>query len=220
MKKYLLIILVLSDLFFMGCVDNAEKTSKNLEELDNEEVLIDTIFLMKKLDSLAKVGHGFFNKFIESKDEFKNLTFYTHKRFGKYWPNRKTLTCGLNSDGYIWLNSNYFSENWLFHTMVTVLIGDEKFSTQNVERYESNNRTQIGNGKIWEVITYENEGQILEKIANSNEKTIKVRFHGKEFYDDIVLSKKDIEAISDSWKFSIIIKSMLEVQNKLKSIQN
>lgn len=149
------------------------------------------------------------SKFTYKKDEFQDVGFYTHKRWGKYWPNRKTLTSGVNSTGYAWLRSNYSADDWLFHTSITVLIGDQKYKSPVVETYDKNNRTDNDGGRIWEVVTYDDQ-EILSAVSENTNSTIKVRFHGREFYDDITLSAGDKRAIKDCYDLANLLKELDE----------
>jgi len=157
--------------------------------------------IKKKITNLKR-------KFLYQKDEFENIGFYTHKRFGKNWANRKTLTVGLNSTGYIYLKSNYYSTDWLFHNKVLVKIGENKYETATVERYKDNSRTSNSGGHIWEVITYENEERIIGYIANRFNEKISIRFVGSKYHDDAVLSYKDKIAIKESYELAELLENL------------
>ncbi len=143
-------------------------------------------------------------------DEFNNTAYYQHKRWGRYWPNRKTLTATVSSQGNIWFKSNYFADDWLFHTSIKVLIDGQAFQSEIVETYEDRNKRDNKGGSIWEVITY-SDSSILEKIAFNADKEIKVRFQG-EFYNDITLANADKEALKDCLELSILIKRIRSIQ--------
>jgi hypothetical protein len=144
-------------------------------------------------------------KFTYKKDEFQDIGFYTHKRWGKYWPNRKTLTSGVNSSGYAWLRSNYSDDDWLFHTSIYVLIGNRKLTSPTVETYSDKNITDNDGGRIWEVVTYDNT-DILREIAENIDQTIKIRFNGREFYNDATLNSGDKQALKDCYNLGELLK--------------
>lgn len=77
------------------------------------------------------------------------------KRWGKYYPNRKTLTSGANLTGYAWLRSNYSANDWIFYTSIHVLIVEQKLTSPTVETNDKNNVQDNNNngGRIWEVVT-------------------------------------------------------------------
>ena len=74
-------------------------------------------------------------------DEFNKIGFYRHKQWGNNWPNRTTLTTGLNSRGGIWLRSNYYGSDWIFHTQIIVLIDGVSYKSAIVETYNPEHRT-------------------------------------------------------------------------------
>ena len=141
-------------------------------------------------------------KFFYEEDEFNNIGFYTHKTWGKYWPIRKTLTIGVNSKGYYYLKSNYYSSDWLFHEKIKVKIGENQYESHKVPRHDKNNKTDVAGGNIYEVITYNEEKEIIKAIAENVNEKITVRFIGTEFYDDVVLSAKDKNAIKDAYNLA------------------
>lgn len=105
------------------------------------------------------------------------------------------------------MRSNYSSSDWIFHTSIYVLIGDRKLTSPTVETYNENNKTDHNGGRVWEIVTYDNTN-ILEEIAlNTNEK-IKVRFNGREYYDDVTLSSKDKQALKDCYDLAKIISKL------------
>jgi hypothetical protein len=168
---------------------------KRIAEIEKEKTLAES---RKKLDKLKR-------NFTYKKDEFQDIGFYTHKSYGKYWPNRKTLTSGVNSSGYAWLRSNYSDDDWLFHTSIHVLVGERKLTSPTVETFSEKNKTDNNGGRIWEVVTYDNT-EILREIAENTDKTIKIRFNGREFYNDATLSASDKQALKDCYELGELIK--------------
>lgn len=168
----------------------------------------------KKADNLKEIQSeisSLSKKFNYEKDEFDDIGFYKHKSYGKYWQNTTTLTCGLNSTGYIYLKSNYFGDDWLFHTSVSVKIDEKVHNTANVAKHSDNYRTDIDGGNLWEVITYDKEDYIIRKIAENTDKEIKVRFNGSKYHKDITLNSKYKNAIKESYELSQLIKQQREL---------
>ena len=199
--------------------DSAELGLKYLQDFENifnsktdELVKQSEIENAKEKKELEMKFENLKKKFSYKKDEFQDIGFYSHKTWGKYWPNRKTLTSGVNSSGYAWLRSNYSASDWIFHTSIYVLIDDKKLTSPIVETYNENNITKHDGGRIWEVVTYDNTN-ILQEIAMNTDKTIKVRFNGTEFYDDITLSSKDKKALKDCYDLAKMIKELKEYEN-------
>ena len=127
-----------------------EKSSFLADSLNKAVALADSLALVDAHQQFNKLK----KKFIYEKDEFRDIGFYTHRNWGKYRPNRKTLTTGLNSHGYVYLVSRYYADDWLFHTKINVKIGDKVLSSPTVETFDDNHVTDNEGGKIWERVTY------------------------------------------------------------------
>ena len=145
-------------------------------------------------------------KFNVTYDEFSKIETYKPKVYGKYLPRTKTLLARVNSTGYIALSSNYFASNWLNYEQIQVLIGENKLTSHKVSRLSDDYITEIGNdGNIWENVTFKEDKIILTAIANNVDKTIKVRFVGQQYVDDITLSQKYKQAIADCYELANLI---------------
>ncbi len=181
--------------------DSIEKAQKDSTLKVNEAQRLEDI---KRRDALKK-------KFNYKVDEFKDIGFYIHKNqtVSNSW-NRKCLKVHINSTGYIYLEDQFYSDDWIFHTSIQVKIGADIYNSSIVETYDENNKTEIGSGSIWENITYSNEQdeKIITAIAENSDKEIKVRFNGKQYYSDINLSKKDKQAIKEGYELSELIKKV------------
>lgn len=154
--------------------------------LDNEEIL-------KKEDKLNK-------DFLITKDDFKGITFFKNKYFGKdYWPDRICIFTYFNSNGNIFLVSNFYSDDWIFHTSITALIDGQARETNIVPTYNEWNKTTNTSEHIWENVSYIDDKEIIEWLANNFGKQIKIRFNGKQYYHDITLTDKDKKAIQETW---------------------
>jgi hypothetical protein len=165
--------------------------------------------LLSEFESLKK-------KFHYKKDEFENIGFYTHKRWGNFRINRTTLKAGVNSSGYYWLRSNYYASDWIFHTSITVLIGEKTIKSKKVPTYSDEHITENEGGYIWEIVTYGNSN-ILREIATNVDKTIKVRFNGNQYHKDITLSQGDKNALKDCYDLSVMIDN---ITIKFQKVQN
>lgn len=203
---------------FLVYVQSADSLIRaNLEnrsmKVTKEVMVADSIQKANYLRTIDKLKA----KFKYKKDEFKDIGFYTHKTWGEYYQQRKTLTSGVSSEGYVWLRSNYFSSDWLFHDHIFVLIDGEKYTSEIIPSYEKNNVTEVGgSGQIYEVVTYSNNLDIIRAIATNVDKTIKVRFEGPQHYDDITLQSRDKKAISDCYNLAKAIE-FSKTENKKQS---
>jgi len=138
-------------------------------------------------------------KFVYTKDDFNDIGFYYHKHWGKDWPDRKTLYCYQNTKGGFFLVSNFYAEDWIFHTSAKVIVDTSKYETETVETYSPANRTQNAGGSVWENVTYDNSTDILEAIAKNAGKKVKFRLEGKQYYSESQLSDDDKKAFKDSY---------------------
>jgi hypothetical protein len=205
MKKVFFIIC----LFTAACTMPIPKNQNVNSKEDAEFAKVDSIVAAEKhaREVAAKRGEKIFdslkNKFVSQKDDFNDVIWYTHKRFGKYWPNRKTIYTEVRNDGYYNVISNYYADDWLFHTSIQVLVGDRKFETETVETYKQDNRHDNHGGMIWENVRYNIENRnILNAIADNSNETVKIRFNGKQFYNDATMTAADKKAIKESLLFA------------------
>jgi hypothetical protein len=159
---------------------------------------------LKKRDLLKK-------NFIFKKDEFKGGGWYTHRNQtinANY--NRKCLYTHVNTMGYIYLEDQFHSDDWIFHTSIDVKIGDKVYRSSKIETYDKNNNTQNSGYSVWENISYINgkDNGIIKAIAENTDKEIKVRFNGKQYHSDMILSRKDKLGIKESYELSELIKKV------------
>lgn len=147
--------------------------------------------------------------FTFKKDEFNGSGWYTHKTFNSSSNYRKTLKAHVNENGFIYLESQWYDDDWLFHTYVQVKVGESVLTTPVVETFNKNNVHHNDGGVVWETISYVEDGDngILSSIANAKG-PVKVRFVGDKFYRDITLPEKDKKAIKDCYELSEAIKAL------------
>lgn len=83
------------------------------------------------------------------------------------------------------LVSHYENDNWLFVNKYSIAADDFRWKSKNLDFQRDNS-----SGKIWEWNnSYINDEYltILNKIVSAKE--IKIRFHGKQYYDDYALTQ-------------------------------
>lgn len=151
------------------------------------------------------------SKFYKNTDEINGNTWYTHKRFTNSYPNRKTLVASVHSSGLIFLKSNYYSSDWIFHTKIQVKVGEKVFETKEVKSYDDDNYTFNTGGDVWELVTFDegNEGlDIIKSISNNIDKKVYVRFTGDKVYDETNLNDKDKIAIKESYELYKLLKKI------------
>lgn len=211
--SYLLAGLVILIVGFKMCSDDSVNTDKSKDFV--QETVTDSVNKKKIIEAriaglktqkedAIKTIKKLTPKFIKKVDEFRDITFYTHRTFGSYYPNRKTLCGEVNSNGDFNLKSNYYSEDWLFHTKFILLVNGEKAESATVETFSENNRTDNSGGEIWENVYYGTQNDssvqdILILLDTNKGKTAKIRFIGREHYDDAILRQSDVTAILESY---------------------
>lgn len=144
-------------------------------------------------------------------DEFDKKGWYTHKsQTISNSLSRTYLKVLVNNTGYNYLESQYYGSDWLFHTRVEVKIGDAIYKSDDVSTFDENNSRDNTGGSVWETISYtkDRDNGIIVAIALAGDTPIKVRFAGDEGVKDITLSKKDQQAIQDSYRLSQLLKEI------------
>lgn len=146
--------------------------------------------------------------FVVENDEFNNIEFYTHKGIGKYYPRRKTIYAVTSNSGYCYLVSNYFDDDWLFHSQVKVKFEDGIIlQTDVVDSFNKHNRQDNDGGDVWENITYEMGEHIIRKIADNPKQRVVVRFEGRQFYSEVTLNLKDKQMIAETYQLADFFKN-------------
>lgn len=225
MRKLIIVLIVTA--VTISCQNQSKRenqTDKEKETIDLAEKQKNDSIQKAREDSIAKVNAiqldedkkrlAVLKKNFEYKeDEFNKIGWYTHKNqtVDNSW-NRKCLITHVNSNGYIYLEDQYYSEDWIFHTRIEVKIGDNIYKSEDVPTYSKYNRTQNSSRSVWENVSYTSgkDNGIIKAIAESGDKPVKVRFIGREYYSDFTLSNKDKQAIKDSYELSNLIKKIGE----------
>lgn len=157
---------------------------------------------MKQLDVLKQ-------KFIFEGDDFSGGGWYYHKRWGTKWPHRNTLMVHVNSNGDMDLVSNYWSDDWLFHTKAQIKIGDHVHSTSEVSRRDKKNHSEVVTGGVYEVLYLDSyqDIAIIHLLSRSVEEKqeVKVRLQGDQYYKDYTLSNADKLAIKECYDLASLI---------------
>lgn len=212
MKNVLFLLLVS---FLISCKQNpknsideknpvADTTSPFVEEPPTK--VVDTtarVELRKEFESLKK-------KFIINHDDFQNTTWYTHKQWGKYWPNRCTIVVKVRGNGTYYVESNYWdSDDWCFHENVIVSAANQVLRSPKVETYSEEHLSDNEPYNLWEVNQYlKGDNGIAEFIKSNADGPVKVRFEGKRNIKDVTLSSNDKKAIVESLRIAELLASL------------
>lgn len=203
-------------------VDGANSVEEpNKEPASSAEPVISKDKLLTELEaekiklSAAKKNFDF------EGDEFTGGGWYRHKLWNVNRTYNKTfLKANVNADGYAYLVSQYYGDDWLFHESIVAKIGDVVIVSNEVESYEEENRRDNSGGSVWEYVhfTDNRDSGILEAIGNAPEKLVKIRLKGRQYHKDYTLSKNDKQAIADCLTLSRLIKSVKEKETTLARI--
>jgi hypothetical protein len=102
-----------------------------------------------------------------------------------------------------------------------VKIDEIVVETPTVATYDENHHTEIGSSGVWETNHYvEGSESIIKLIAENIDKEIKVRFVGREYYKDIILSKKDKIAIKESFELAQILEEIAQIKMLLELVNS
>lgn len=190
-------------------IEISKKTQAEKIELDNK------LFYKKKTeDSLNKIIatntiDRLKIKFNFRKDEFSdgNTVFVSHKSNPKY-VNRNGVFLEINTSNDLptglYFNIQYFADDWLFIKSYSFNIDGQVFSYMPYDI-----KTDNGNGNIWEwSSSYLNDDNepIIRAIANA--KSVKLRFNGRQYFDNRNLSSKEIQAIKESLEYYDALKTL------------
>ncbi len=174
--------------------ENASADQSKSEQLAG----IDSNAIKHEVDSMLK-------NYLKKRDDFQNVTFYTHKRFGKNWNNRNTIRVVVLDNGSYYMQSNFYGKDWITHTHVIVLIDGITYNSPQISPLSNSHATDNTAYEVWEVNSYNETGDnnLLAYIAAAKDKEIKIRFTGGSRTTDATLSKADKDAIAESLKLAL-----------------
>jgi hypothetical protein len=135
--------------------------------------------------------------------------WHTHSHWGKSLARRATLSVEVNPTGYYVLSSNFVSGKAIDHTHIVVTIGDSTYTSNTVDLKSPEHSATTSEGKVYEVNRYTKYGdnKIFQKIAESGDAVVKVRFVAKDAHSDIELTPEDKAAIEDCYYASLLARA-------------
>jgi hypothetical protein len=199
MKKLIPIVFIIISCNYQPTSNSTSATTVDSNNKIATDTLKSNLNAAKKNAEKEKQINELKKKFKIKKDEFQSTTFYLHKSWGNGWPDRTTIYSYFNSNGNLFLVTNFYGGDWIFHSSATVIIGSDKYETSDVPSYSDWNKHQNSSGEVWENVSHfsEEDKDIVKAISENQDKVIKVRLHGREFSKDFILSSKDKAAIKD-----------------------
>lgn len=171
-----------------------EKCKNEILRIEKEQKLAQEKIKKDKESAIANATKNMFKKY----NEFTETYWYQDvsspryvNRNGFYMEFGKSKTGTLTD---LYLNIQYYSDDWLFIEYISFTIDGTpyKYYPYNVERDSGYG------GKIWEwtrsTLSQETYS-IVKAIINS--KTAKIRFNGKQYYDDRFISSAEKKALKN-----------------------
>lgn len=190
-----------------GNIENIEPTSNPTDRL-----LADSI-TKARISDIDKELNNMKSIFNIRYDDMEETTWITHKNQPKYTNTKGFYTYIGIKNGVPWerLVIRYYGDDWLFIQNIKIKSDDNTYNLYpaNLER--------DNNSSVWEWIDISPSNSdliMLERVIGSKE--TKVRFEGKKYYKDWVLTNKEIKGLSDTQKYFNLLteKSILEKQLK------
>jgi hypothetical protein len=204
----IILIVIVFGSIFIAIISNDNKNTENITKTINTNPSpVKIVVSEADKERLTVLKKNFNYKY----DEFEKNGWYLNKNQtveNSY--DRSLLKVNVDSSGYAYLEDQYYGNDWIFHTRVEVLVGDNKYVSDDISISDKNNDRANSSGKVWEDISYTiyRDNGIIKAIAESSDIPIKVRFTGGEGVKDITLLQKDRQAIKDSYELSELIKKV------------
>lgn len=148
-------------------------------------------------------------KFRFDADAIEGGGWYEHRNqtVDNSW-DRTYLEVHVAHDGRTYLSSHYYGDDWIFHDRLVVRIGDNRLESDAIPSFDKSAVRHNSGGSVWESLhlTGGRDNGILEAIAKDSTSAILVRLAGDRSQRDIVLSKRDHEAIRDGYALGRLLK--------------
>lgn len=216
MKKYFCLLIFIGAM--VGCRRDESrqgviiKDSLVVEQVQqpfkDTKAIADSISLLQRRQNMDRL-ELLKKKFKYTKDEFEKTGWYIHKDqvVSKSF-NRNCLKVHINATGYCYLEDQYYGSDWVFHTQIQVKIDSIILTSENLETFSDDNKTESGSEGVWENISYTGgrDNGILKAIAATAAQSVKVRYVGKQSVFDFTLAPKDQQAIKDGYELAELIK--------------
>jgi hypothetical protein len=192
---------------------SGENQTKDIQPAEIAPVENDSTVKAEQLKEVVELV-ALQKNFTFDRDEiYPDRGWYTHvqQTASNSW-NRNYLEVNVNAQGNRYLSSHYYGDDWIFHTLVRVRIGESVYTSEVVPTYSSNHRTSVGSGSVWEENLYlgtQGNGIIDALQRASVSDAIVVRFEGDERAKTFTLSKRDIQAIQKSARLSQLLRKGL-----------
>lgn len=180
--------------------ESTTSTKDSIEVVANQEE-IETQKLKEELEAEnSKKVEQLKSKFNEKKDEFSTTSWIQPKSRPQY-TNQNGFYCYFAKDGNNVGNfrfvGQYVDDNWLF-------IRELKFNIDGdiLTYYPKEMKRDNADGLIWEWFDDNisiSDVVLIDKISKA--KSVKIRFEGRQYRDDKVMSAKNLQSIKDTYEY-------------------
>lgn len=185
------------------------------EKIDSMKALVLEKINNRKLELEKLVGTQL-PSMKKDADEFQESVFYHHPNSPKYRNSRNSIYAYIvsyptRSPGLRFVIT-YTADSWLFIKDYQIKADSNLFriTEQKYGEVESNHAA----GSIWEWLDRladEEEIDILTAIAEAGE--AKIRYNGRQYYDDHTVSKKDKTALKEMIALYLNMDELFEINN-------
>jgi hypothetical protein len=173
-----------------------EETKKvEAEHIRKEE---ERISVAKKVEAQRLANAT--SKMRKEYDDVNEFTWYYDKTSPQYVNSRTCFFAyigkGGNSAPFLRLAIYYVADDWLFIKSYTIKVEDKTYDI--TEDGYGEIKKDNGTGGIWEWLDRKagkNEYEIIKAVANGN--NVKIRFSGKDYYKDRVISSSEKQALKN-----------------------
>jgi hypothetical protein len=137
--------------------------------------------------------------FVVTKDEFNDTVTLRHRVFSKYMNGNGTTIAAKIVNHQLFLQSQFVSDDWIFHEEVTVKVGSSQLTAGGRTQHE------VVSG-IVETVSFDPADSVAigNLIASSGSEPVRVRLLGK-FYKDYTLRPTHQKAIQETVQYLTLL---------------
>lgn len=163
-----------------------KEDGKNQEYVEKMKYFIDLDKKQKEIELNKKISN-----MVKTKDDIKDIEWYIDKTSPKH---RDTKGFYLYfSKNNLRLVMQYYSKDWLFIKSVIIKTDNNKYNFSPI--FDRDHSA----GFIWEWadMSVSTDGEkVIEDIINS--KTVKIRYEGKQYYEDVIIKEAQKKALKNT----------------------
>ncbi|MEI6142775.1 MAG: hypothetical protein WCP85_26100 [Mariniphaga sp.] len=194
---------------------------KRASKISNQINTLKINVLFDKKEKVVRIIDLLIKEFSPDKGEFEKYTNYIHNSQGidNGW-SRSYVQVIVNQMGDLSLMSNYYGSSWINHTSMWIQVDGITNSTDSVPLNNINNHHNEFNGANWEKVTYRSPQaeKVIETIASSSDKKLKVYFKGKSSFA-VWVEETDKKAIKSAWELSKALKVKVAAEKAISELE-